>query len=179
MIILEISLIRWDNYGQDITFLKKSKLTEDQCLKAIRHSLKHSTLFLKRSPLEIRINNYNPNLLKGWRANMDLQFVLDSYTCAVYVLSFLHNKRFKEESFHVKVYNFIKRNSVIFKTHSNIKYPWLINSFLWFIDTSTYSSSTNGNLKLANYVRVNFVIVTLVLHISVFCIKQLPVCGSS
>ena len=23
---------------------------------------------------------------------MDLQFVLDSYTCAVYVLSFLHNK---------------------------------------------------------------------------------------
>ena len=71
------------------TFLEKSKLTEDQHLKAIRYSLKHPTLFLKRSPFEIRINNYNPNLLKGWRANMDLQFVLDPYACAVYILSYI------------------------------------------------------------------------------------------
>ena len=79
-------------YGQDIafdTFLKKLKLTEDQYLKAIRYSLKHPTLFLKRSPFEIRINNYNPHLLKAWRANMDLQFVLDSYACAVYILSYI------------------------------------------------------------------------------------------
>ena len=40
-------------YGQDIAF---------------------ETLFHKRSPFEIRINNYNPNLLKAWRANMDLDF---------------------------------------------------------------------------------------------------------
>jgi len=46
-------------------------------------------LFLKRSPFEIRINNYNPTLLKGWRANMDLQFVLDPYACAVYILSYI------------------------------------------------------------------------------------------
>ena len=61
-------------YGQDIafeTFLEKLKLAEDQYLKAIRYSLKRPALFLKRSPLEIRINN-NPNLLKAWRANMDL-----------------------------------------------------------------------------------------------------------
>ena len=63
-------------YGQDIafeTFLEKLKLTEDHYLKAIRYFLKRPTLFLKR------INNYNPNLLKAWRANMDLQFVLDRY----------------------------------------------------------------------------------------------------
>jgi len=51
-------------YGQDIvfeTFLEKLKLAEDQYLKAIRYSLKCSTLFLEslRSPFEIRINNYN------------------------------------------------------------------------------------------------------------------------
>ena len=71
-------------YGQDIaidTFFEKLKLTEDQYLKAIRYSLKHPTLFLKRSPFEIRINNYNLHLLKAWRANMDLQFVLDPYAC--------------------------------------------------------------------------------------------------
>ena len=44
--------------GQDIafeTFLEKLKLAEDQYLKAIRYSLKRPALFLKRSPLEIRI----------------------------------------------------------------------------------------------------------------------------
>ena len=71
------------------TFLEKLKLTEDQYLKAIRFSLKHPRLFLKRSPFEIRINNNNPNLLKAWRANMDLQFVLDPYACAVYILSYI------------------------------------------------------------------------------------------
>ena len=77
-------------HGQDIafeTFLEKLKLAEDQHLKAIRYSLKRPTLFLKKSPFEIRKNNYNPNLLKPWRANIDLQFVLDPYACAVYILS--------------------------------------------------------------------------------------------
>ena len=79
-------------YDQDIafeTFLEKLKLTEDQYLKVIRYSLKRPTLFLKRSLFEIRINNYNPNLLKAWRANMDLQFVLDPYASAVYILSYI------------------------------------------------------------------------------------------
>ena len=55
--------------GQDIafeTFLEKLKLTKNPYLKAIRCSLKSPKLFLKKSPFEIRINNYNPNLLKGW-----------------------------------------------------------------------------------------------------------------
>ena len=76
--------------GQDIafeTFLEKLKLTKNPYLKAIRCSLKSPKLFLKKSPFEIRINNYNPNLLKGWWANMDLQFVLDPYACAFYILS--------------------------------------------------------------------------------------------
>ena len=67
-------------YGEDITFeafLEKVELTESQYIETIRYSLKHPTLLLKRSPSEIRINNYNTNLLKAWRANMDLQFVLD------------------------------------------------------------------------------------------------------
>ena len=76
-------------YGQDIvfeTFLQKLELAEDQYLKTVRYFLKCPILFLKRSPFEIRIKNYNPNLLKAWRANMDLQFVLDPYACAVNIL---------------------------------------------------------------------------------------------
>ena len=55
----------------------------------MRLSLKHNTLLLKRSPADIRINCYNPNLLKAWQANMDIQFVLDPYACAVYILSYI------------------------------------------------------------------------------------------
>ena len=87
------SLLDEMKYGEDITFeafLEKVELTESQYIETIRYSLKRPTLLLKRSPSEIRINNYNTNLLKAWRANMDLQFVLDPYACAVYIV--LHNK---------------------------------------------------------------------------------------
>ena len=79
-------------YGENMTFevfLDKLNLTEQQYLQAIRYSLKRTTLLLKRTPLEIRINSYNTNLLKAWRANMDIQFVLDPYACAVYILSYI------------------------------------------------------------------------------------------
>ena len=72
-----------------VEFLKKLDLTEQQYIKAIRLSLKHSTLLLKRSPSEIRISCYNPHLLKAWQANMDIQFVLDPYACDVYILSYI------------------------------------------------------------------------------------------
>ena len=51
--------------------------------------MKRPTLLLKRSPSEIKVNNYNINLLKAWQANIDVQFVLDPYACAVYILSYI------------------------------------------------------------------------------------------
>ena len=70
-------------------FLEKLNLSENQYIEAIRLSLKHNTLLLKWSPAEIRINCYNPDLLKAWKANMDIQFVLDPYACAVCILSYI------------------------------------------------------------------------------------------
>ena len=72
-----------------VEFLEKLDLSEQRYIKALRLSLKHSTLLLKRSPSEIRINCYNRHLLKAWQANMDIQFVLDPYACAVYILSYI------------------------------------------------------------------------------------------
>lgn len=79
-------------YGENITFqkfLEKLELTEVQYIQAIRYSLKRPTLLLKRSTSEVRINNYNTDPLKAWRADVDLQFVLDPYACAVYILSYI------------------------------------------------------------------------------------------
>ena len=79
-------------YGEEISFedfLNKLQLTQGSCILAIRHTLKHDTLFLKRAPSEIRINSYNTDLLKVWQANMDMQYVLDPYACATYILSYI------------------------------------------------------------------------------------------
>ena len=72
-----------------VEFLEKLDLSEKQYLNAIRLSLNHKTLLLKRSPSEIRVNCYNSNLLNVRQANMDIQFVLDPYACAVYILSYI------------------------------------------------------------------------------------------
>lgn len=53
-------------FGGDITFedfLKKLQLTQESYVLAIRYTLKRDTLFLKRSPSEIRTNSYNTHLL--------------------------------------------------------------------------------------------------------------------
>ena len=86
------SLLDEMKYGEDQTFhafLDKLKLAEEQCIQAFRYSLKRTTLLLRRAPSEIRINNYNSTLLNTWKANMDIQFVLDPYACAVYILSYI------------------------------------------------------------------------------------------
>ena len=87
------SLLNSINVDETMTFaefLEKLNLSEQQYIKAIiRLSLKRNTLLLKRSPCEIRINCYNPLLLNAWQANMDIQFVLDPYTCAVYILLYI------------------------------------------------------------------------------------------
>ncbi|CAB3987663.1 Hypothetical predicted protein [Paramuricea clavata] len=78
--------------GEDITFdqlLVNLKLTEQNYLLAVQSSLKTPTIFLKRKPNELRINNYNAACLSAWRANMDIQFVLDVYACAIYIVSYI------------------------------------------------------------------------------------------
>lgn len=78
--------------GEDISFdelLLKLKVTEENYLLAIRSSINTPTVFLKRNPNELRINNYNPACLSAWRANMDIQYVLDVYACAVYIVNYI------------------------------------------------------------------------------------------
>ena len=78
--------------GQDISFeqlLHDLKITEANYLLAIRSSLHAPSVFLKRTPNELRVNNYNAPCLSAWRANMDIQFVLDVYACAVYIVNYI------------------------------------------------------------------------------------------
>ncbi|XP_064625952.1 uncharacterized protein LOC135486782 [Lineus longissimus] len=43
----------------------------------------------KRQPNDAWVNNYNPDLLKAWNANMDIQYVTDAWACVMYILSYI------------------------------------------------------------------------------------------
>ena len=78
--------------GEDITFdqlLINLNVTEQNYYLAIQSSLNAPTIFLRRNPNEQRVNNYNSACLKAWRANMDIQFVLDVYACAAYIVPYI------------------------------------------------------------------------------------------
>lgn len=71
-------------------FLRQLNLTDEQYLEAIRCTIKTSKVFLQRTPAEMKINAFNPDILRLHRANMDIQFVLDAYSCAAYILNYIN-----------------------------------------------------------------------------------------
>ncbi|XP_071150816.1 uncharacterized protein [Mytilus edulis] len=50
---------------------------------------KRNTVTLKRSPSDLWVNQYNPDLLRCWNANMDIQFITDAYSCVMYIISYI------------------------------------------------------------------------------------------
>ena len=77
-----------DNITMD-QFLSKVCLDLDSYVLAIRSTLSKPTLFIQRQPSELRVNNYNVDCLRAWRANMDVQYILDVYACATYITSYV------------------------------------------------------------------------------------------
>ena len=68
------------------------EMNKDVYIKCIRSSLKASKVFLKRRPKDIRVNLYSETVLrawKAWKANIDIQFFLDPYACAMYIVSYI------------------------------------------------------------------------------------------
>ena len=77
---------------KDITFDKlfiNLGVSEEQYILAIRSSLNCPTIFLECKANQLQVNNYNPACLSAWRANMDVQFILDVYACAMYIVSYI------------------------------------------------------------------------------------------
>ena len=78
--------------GEDITideFLSGLDIDYGTYLNAIAYGLKQTTIYLRRTPYEIRVNGYNETLLLATRANMDIQPITSIYSCATYVSSYV------------------------------------------------------------------------------------------
>ena len=77
----------------DVTFedfLANVGLSKESYIKAVQTSVKTEKIFLKRKPIESRINPYLKDLLGVWKANHDVQIVLDAYACAMYIVSYIN-----------------------------------------------------------------------------------------
>uniref|UniRef100_A0A8C5FK64 ATP-dependent DNA helicase n=2 Tax=Gadus morhua TaxID=8049 RepID=A0A8C5FK64_GADMO len=64
-------------------------LTVDQYQDCLRVKAKKSEVVLKRDPKEAYVNGYNPTLLLAWDANMDIQYILNPYSCIAYICSYI------------------------------------------------------------------------------------------
>ncbi|XP_035258455.1 uncharacterized protein LOC118219420 [Anguilla anguilla] len=50
---------------------------------------KKTNVVLQRKPSDVWVNQYNTQLLRCWNANMDIQYVVDAYSCIVYIISYI------------------------------------------------------------------------------------------
>ena len=68
--------------------LECASLTEEVYMQALDRFSGSTSIILKRKPADTCVNNFNPTILKIWRANMDIQYVTDPWACALYILSY-------------------------------------------------------------------------------------------
>ena len=71
-------------------FLVDSNCTYEYYLDVIRASIRRPTVFLRRSMTELWTNSFNPWIAKILKSNMDLQFVLEEFSCAAYVVEYVN-----------------------------------------------------------------------------------------
>ena len=82
-----------ENKDNDVSFAEfletVAKMTLEDYIKCIRSSLNAPKVFLKRAPNEMRVNLFNGKILLAWKANLDIQIVLEPYGCASYVVGYI------------------------------------------------------------------------------------------
>ena len=57
-----------------------------------------TTFVYKRDPKDSWVNPYNPRLVRAWNANMDIQYVVDPYSCIRYIVSYISKKKARRVS---------------------------------------------------------------------------------
>ena len=66
-----------------------AKMDFEDYISCIRSSLKAPKVFLKRKTKEMRVNPFNESTLVAWKANLDIQIVLEPYGCASYIVGYI------------------------------------------------------------------------------------------
>ena len=57
--------------------LVKAKVSHSTYIQGLKICSKGNNVIMQRKPSESWINTYNPDVIRVWRANMDLQYIFD------------------------------------------------------------------------------------------------------
>lgn len=77
-------------YASMDEFLLDHGLTLDSYLDVVRSTLRRPSLLFKRNFNQLMTNTFNPYLAGEVNSNMDIQFILDEYSCAEYVVEYVN-----------------------------------------------------------------------------------------
>ncbi|CAI5659046.1 unnamed protein product [Oreochromis niloticus] len=92
--------------------LHKCKLTYEQYLDCAFNLSNGHVILLKREPNDCWVNAYNADLLRAWNANMDIQYVIDDYSCLMYIMSYVSKPEFEMTQFLNGVIQEVKTSNV-------------------------------------------------------------------
>ena len=83
-------MIKEEMEGKDVKdILKQADITQTDLEEAFSILSQKPTVYHKRKQSDCWINVYNPFLLKAWKGNMDIQYILDPYSCIMYICSYI------------------------------------------------------------------------------------------
>ena len=77
-------------YNSLTDLLAEANITRDEYIESFSIATRKPSVILKRDVQSTWINQYNPDLLRAWNANIDVQYILDPYSCIMYILSYLN-----------------------------------------------------------------------------------------
>ena len=77
-----------EDIGMD-ELLHKADVTSDMYLCGLKICSTGNSVVMQRKPSESWINTYNPDIIRVWKANMDLQYILDPYACVMYIAAYM------------------------------------------------------------------------------------------
>lgn len=71
-------------------YLQKIGITEEKYIRVIRSQLKKPQIFLKRKPWDMFISPFCVKMVALMRSNVNVQFVLDAYGAACYIIDYIN-----------------------------------------------------------------------------------------
>ncbi|KAL6491535.1 hypothetical protein MHYP_G00018800 [Metynnis hypsauchen] len=70
-------------------------MTYEDYKESVKSLSTSSLVIMEREPKDCWVNGYNPLLLRAWDANMDIQFILNPYSCIMYILSYISKAEYE------------------------------------------------------------------------------------
>lgn len=82
--------LEYNDYTSLEDFLDSHGVDYSEYLNVLRAGIARPRIFLRRAIQQKFINNFNPWIAEHLMSNMDIQFILEEYSCAMYVVEYVN-----------------------------------------------------------------------------------------